>query len=146
MTLPTDAETLLRMWSGFHSTSAIFLIAWAANFGVVIQHRDLGVGLLLQQVLRVDPGLALVVGLPAHGPWEVLGVIPLGGAGGDEQLRHLLGVHVFVDRRIRRRPQRIENEQHLIALDQLARLLDRLRRTVAVIIADEIDLAAIDAA
>ncbi len=36
MTLPTDAATLLRMCSGFHSISATFLIACAANFGVVI--------------------------------------------------------------------------------------------------------------
>ena len=108
MTLPTEAETLLRRCSGFQSISAIFLIACAANFGVVmlkntsapvdlsltiwlsigglgrlvallgddhrgglvaepvlqalqvvlavivvlVEHRDLGVGLLLQQVLR----------------------------------------------------------------------------------------------
>jgi hypothetical protein len=36
ITLPTEAETLLRMCSVFHSISAIFLIACAANFGVVI--------------------------------------------------------------------------------------------------------------
>ena len=35
ITLPTEAETLLRMCSGFQSISAIFLIACAANFGVV---------------------------------------------------------------------------------------------------------------
>src|SRR5215831_6702756 len=31
---PTELETLLRRWTGFHPSSAIFLIAWAANFGV----------------------------------------------------------------------------------------------------------------
>ena len=36
ITLPTEAETLLRKCSGFHSISAIFLIACAANFGVVM--------------------------------------------------------------------------------------------------------------
>jgi hypothetical protein len=61
-------------------------------------------------------------------------------------LRHLLRIHVFLDRRIRRRAERIEDEQHLVALDQLARLLDGFRRAVAVVIADEIDLAAVDAA
>ena len=35
ITLPIEAETLLRKCSGFHSISAIFLIACAANFGVV---------------------------------------------------------------------------------------------------------------
>ena len=93
-----------------------------------------------------NSGFALVIGLPAHGPGEILRVVPLGGAGGDEQLRHLLGVHVFLDRRVRRRAQRIEDEQHLVALHQLARLLDRLGRAVAVVIRDEIDLAAVDAA
>jgi hypothetical protein len=35
ITLPTEAETLLRKCSGVHPISAIFLIACAANFGVV---------------------------------------------------------------------------------------------------------------
>ena len=90
--------------------------------------------------------LALVARLPAHRPREVLRVVPLGGAGGDEQLRHLLRVHVFVDRRIRRRAERIEDEQDFVALHELARLLDRLGRAIAVVIADEVDLAAVDAA
>ena len=113
---------------------------------VLIEHGDLGVRLFLENVLGVDLGLALVVGLPAHGPGKVLGIVPLGGAGGDEQLRHLLGVQVFLDRRVRWRAERIENEQNLVALDQLAGLLDGLRRAVGIVIADEIDLAAVDAA
>ena len=35
ITLPIEAETLLRKCSGFQPISAIFLIACAANFGVV---------------------------------------------------------------------------------------------------------------
>ena len=89
---------------------------------------------------------ALVVRLPAHGPGKVLRVAPFGRAGGDEQLRHLLGIHVFLDRRIGRRAEALENQQHFVALDQLARLLDGFRRAVAVVIGDEIDLAAVDAA
>src|SRR5215470_11946792 len=34
-TAPTEDETLLRRWTGFQPMSAAFLIAWAANFGVV---------------------------------------------------------------------------------------------------------------
>ena len=113
---------------------------------VLVEHRDLGVRLFLQDVLGIDLGLALVARLPSHGPRKILGVVPLGGAGGDEQLRHLLRIHVFVNRGIGRRAERVEDEQHLVAFHQLARLLDRLRRTVAVVIADEVDLAAIDAA
>src|SRR6185312_13253975 len=111
---------------------------------VLVEDGDLGVRLLLQEVLGIDMRLTLVVGLPAHGPGEVLRVVPLGGAGGDEELRYLLGIHVFVDRRIRRRAERVEDQQHLVALDQLAGLLDRLRWRVGVVIGDEIDLSAVD--
>ena len=34
-TAPTEADTLFRRWIGFQPMSAAFLIAWAANFGVV---------------------------------------------------------------------------------------------------------------
>ncbi len=102
--------------------------------------------MIFHDVLRVDARLGLVARLPAHGPWEVLRIGPFRGARRDEQLRHLLGVHVFLDRRISRRAERVHDEQHFVILDQLARLLHRLRRAVAVVIADEGDLAAIDAA
>ena len=36
ITLPTEADTLLRRCSGFQPISATFLIACAANFGVVM--------------------------------------------------------------------------------------------------------------
>ena len=116
--------------------------------GVVVlpEHRDLAVREIVQDVFGVDAPLALVVGLKAHGPGEVLGIAEFGAAGGDEQLRHFLGVHVFHDRRIGRRAERLEDQQDLVALHQLARLLDRLRRAVGVVIGDEIDLAAVDAA
>ena len=113
---------------------------------VLIEHADLGVRHFLENVLRVDLGFALVVGLPAHGPGEVLRIVPLGSAGGDEQLRHLLRVQVLLDRRIRRGAERIEDQQDFVAFDQLAGLLDGLRRAVGVVIADEVDLAAVDAA
>jgi hypothetical protein len=45
-----------------------------------------------------------------------------------------------------RRSERLEYQQNLIAFDELARLLDGLRRAVAVVIADKVDLAAVDAA
>jgi hypothetical protein len=106
----------------------------------------LAFGLFLQKILRIDAAFALVVGLPAHGPGKVLRIVPLGRAGGDEQLRHLLGVQIFLDRRVRRRAERVEDQQDFVAFDQLAGLLDGLRRRVAVVIGDEVDLAAVDAA
>jgi len=39
ITPPTEAETLETMCSGFHSISASFLIACAANFGVVMLRK-----------------------------------------------------------------------------------------------------------
>jgi hypothetical protein len=42
--------------------------------------------------------------------------------------------------------QRIEDQQHLIALHQLARLLHGLGWTVAIVVGNEVDLAAVDAA
>ncbi len=36
ITLPTEADTLLRKCTGFQPISAFFLIACAANFGVVM--------------------------------------------------------------------------------------------------------------
>ena len=62
------------------------------------------------------------------------------------RLRYFLGIHIFLDCRIWRGAQRVEDEQDLVAFNQLARLLDCFRWTVAVVIADEIDLAAVDAA
>jgi len=61
-------------------------------------------------------------------------------------LRHLLCVHVFLDRRVRRRAERVEDQQNFVALDQLARLFDRLRRAVTVVVTDEVDLAPVDTA
>jgi hypothetical protein len=43
-------------------------------------------------------------------------------------------------------PSGVEDEQHLFLFHQLARLLHRLGRVVAVVQADEVDLAAVDAA
>ena len=113
---------------------------------VLIKDRDLSGRIVLEQVFGVDARLALVAGLPAHGPWKVLRIVPLVGAGGDEELRDLLCVHVVLDRGVARRAQAVENQQHTVILDELARLLDGPGRAVAVVVGDEIDLAAVDAA
>ena len=117
-----------------------------AEIVVLVKHRHLGVGFALQQVLGIEGRLGLQVWLPAHGPGKVLGIVEGGGAGGDEELRHLLLVHVGPDRRVERRAQHVEHDGDLLALDQLARVLDRLGRRVAVVEGDEGDLAPVDAA
>jgi hypothetical protein len=76
----------------------------------------------------------------------VLRIAKARGAGDDKQLRDPHHIHVLLDGGIGRGAERAEDQQHGIALDQLARLLHRLRRTVAVIVGDEVDLAAVDAA
>ncbi len=168
------------MWTGCQSSSAAFLIAWAANFGVpmlivgnladdhlavlvaqhvlqtenvilskivvLIQQADPGVRMVLQDVGRVDAGFGAVVRRPADGPREVLRIAPARRTGGDEQLRHLLGVHVFLDRRVARGAERGEDQEHLVALDQLTRLLHGFGRAVGVVVGNEVDLAAVDAA
>src|SRR6185437_14374385 len=63
-----------------------------------------------------------------------------------EELWYLLLIDVFVDRRVRRRAEWIEQERDAILLYQPSRLLDRLGRAVCVVIRDKIQLATIDAA
>ena len=76
----------------------------------------------------------------------MFGIVPFVGAGSDEQLRHLVVVQIALDRGIRRRAEDVERQQDLIFLNHLAHQFDGLRRTVAVVAADEVDLAAVDAA
>ena len=110
-----------------------------AEIVVLVEHRDLGVGLLGQEVGSVEAGLGLQVGLPAHRPRELGRVVEVGGAGGDEELRHLLLVEVGPDRHVERRAQHVEDQRDLVVLDQLARVLDRLGRRVAVVEADHLE-------
>ncbi|MGY4300982.1 hypothetical protein ACVWXN_009077 [Bradyrhizobium sp. i1.4.4] len=117
-----------------------------AEIVVGIEDRDLRVRPLLQNVFCEDLCLDPVAGLEAHGPGKVLRVVPLAGAGGEEELRHLLGIVILLHGGLGRRAQRVEDQEDLVALDQLADLLHGLRRRVAVIIGNPVDLAAVDAA
>jgi hypothetical protein len=70
---------------------------------------------------------------------------PARRACGDEQLRHFHVVHVFLDRRVAGGAERRKDQEHLVAFNQLARLLHCFRRTIGIVIGNEIDLAAVDA-
>src|SRR5204862_109928 len=59
---------------------------------------------------------------------------------------HFLAVQKFLDRCIRRRTDRAVEEQDLVAFDKAARHLHGLRRAVAVVERDQLDLATVDAA
>ena len=117
-----------------------------AEVVVLIEDADLGVRMFFQDVLAVDASLDEVVGVEAHRPGKILRIGELRRAGRGEQLRHLLGVEIFLHRRVRGRAEELEGEQHFVALDQLAHLLDRLGRRVGVVILDQVDLAAVHAA
>jgi hypothetical protein len=80
------------------------------------------------------------------GPGEVLRIAPLGRPRGDEDLRHLPLIEVFLHRRAGGGAQRAEDGEDLLVLDKAARLLDRLGRAVAVVERDQGDLPAVDAA
>jgi len=101
---------------------------------------------MVQNVFGVDAPLGLVGWLPAHRPREGLVVAELGRTGGDEQLGHLLAVHVFLDRVVGRRAQALKDQEYLVAFHELACLLDGLGRAEGVVIGDKVDLAAVDAA
>ena len=93
---------------------------------VLIEDRDFGVGIVLQDVSGVNFALCLVVRLQAHGPWEVFRIAPFVSARVDEQMRNLLLVHVFVNRTVWRCSERGRQEQDLFLLNQFTRLLNRL--------------------
>src|SRR6185312_7179429 len=98
-------------------------------------------GLLLEDVFRVDDRLGAIVRLPAHRPRKVLGIVPLRRARGEEELRYLPVVEVFAERRVVGGAEALEDEGDAVLLDQAADLLQRLGWAVAVVEADEIDLA-----
>ncbi len=76
----------------------------------------------------------------------VLGIVPPVCAAVEEKLRHLVVVQIVLHRDVGRRAERIEQEQHLIFLNQLAHDLDGFWRAVTLVATDEVDLAAVDAA
>jgi hypothetical protein len=113
---------------------------------VLVQDTDLRVRHVLQQVAGIDDTLRVVTRLVSHRPREVRRIVPLRGAGGQEQVRHLLLVHVLVDGGVARRSERVDERRHLVLLDEPSNRLDHLRRTIGVVIADVVDPPAVHAA
>ena len=99
------------------------------------------------QVAAVDRALREVARLVADRPRVLLVVLaPRARAARDEQVRHLQLVQVGADGEVRLRPERVVDREHLLVLDEVARLLDRLRRVVRVVDVVVLDLPAVDAA
>ncbi|MGY3078460.1 hypothetical protein ACVWZZ_004868 [Bradyrhizobium sp. LM6.10] len=61
-------------------------------------------------------------------------------------MRHLLGIEIFLHGCVHGRADDLEGQEHLVAFDELANLLHGFRRRIGVVILDQIDLAAVDAA
>ena len=116
-----------------------------AEVVVLIEDADGLARIILQDVGRIDPRFRAVARLQPDGPGKMLGIAPARGARADEQLRDLFLIEVFLDPDIARGAERREHQEDFIALDELADLLDRLRRRVRIVVGDEIDLAAVDA-
>src|SRR5689334_10673237 len=89
---------------------------------------------------------SLVGRLPCHSPGKMLRIIPGAGAIREEKLWNAVLVQVAMDCGIGRIAEALKDERNLVLLDQAADLLDRLWRAVAIIQADEIVPAAVDAA
>ncbi len=103
--------------------------------------------MVLDDVLGVDLGLRLIVRLQPDRPREVLVLgAPLGGSGGDKDVRHLLLVEVGPGRGIDRGAQLADDRKNLVLIHELVRQRHRLGRIVCVVVDDVLDLPAVDAA
>ena len=119
----------------------------AAEIVVLRNDREFGVRILRQRIACIEPRLVAERRLHADGGLrELRDVGEFRGAGGQEQLRDILALQIFGDRGVMGGADRGEDQRDLVALHQPARLLHRLRRRVAVVERDQVDLAAIDAA
>ena len=119
----------------------------AAVIVVLRNDGEFGVRILRQRIARIEPRLVAERRLHAHGGLRKLrDVGEFRGAGAEEQLRDVLALQIFRDRGVMGGADRGEDQRDLVAFDQPPRLLHRLRRRVAVVERDQIDLAAVDAA
>ena len=96
--------------------------------------------------LREDPRFGRIERQARHGPFVVLRIVPFRRAGVEQQLRHALGIEIFVHGGLRRGAERAEQRQHFLLLHQPPRRLDAFRRAVGVVHGEEFDLAPVDAA
>ena len=118
----------------------------AAEIVVLVEDADLRIRLHAHDVLGENPRFGRIQRQARHGPFVVLRIVPFRRAGVEQQLRHALGIEIFVHGGLRRGAERAEQRQHLLLLDQPPRRLDAFRRAVGVVQGQEGDLAPVDAA
>ncbi len=123
------------------------LLAVGPEVVVLEEQADLRVGHVLGDVLADHLALALVVGLPAEGPRQLLRVLaPLQRPGGDEQVGNALVVEEVHDRAVGRGAQPADHGEDLVLEDQLVGDRARLRGVVAVVADEVLDLAPVHSA
>ena len=114
---------------------------------VLVEDADLRVRVALGDETPVDGSFALEARQQPHRPRRLrVLVADRGRAAADEQLRHLLLVEVARDCDRLLRADRVEDREDVVALDELLRLRDRLRRVVLVVLELVDDLPPVDAA
>ena len=137
-------EQLVRIRAQrFLDAAQIFL----AGVVILVEHGKACVWIPGPSVFDVDRGLAGVVRRPGQRdrPGHVDRIVPFRGGADQEQLRHLVGIEIFGDRRARRRSHRGEDEGDAVVLDQPACCFHGLGRREGVVQRDQIELAAVDA-
>src|SRR3954447_21424126 len=67
---------------------------------------------MIQDIPRVNASFGLVRRQPTHGPWKAFVIAELSSSARDEQLRHPLLVHVFLDCVVGLGSRTSEDQQH----------------------------------
>src|SRR5262245_64666163 len=111
-----------------------------------MEDTDFWIWILLENVSRVKTrGQSIAREHAADRVGRLLVIAPAVSAAVDEQLRNFSLVEIFRDRELSGRPNRTKGKGDLLHFDQLACLVPGSPRQVAVVHADQVDLAAIDA-
>src|SRR5262249_47325501 len=119
----------------------------AAEVAVLVEDADFCVLVLPQDVPRVKPRSQPVARAhAAHRVGRLLVIAPPVSAALDEKLRNLSLVEISRNGELRGRSKRAERKGDVVDFDQLARLHPGPPQQIAVVGADQVDLAAVDAA
>lgn len=118
----------------------------AAEIVVLVEDADLRIRLHAHDMLGEDARFGRIERQARHGPFVVLRIVPFRRAGVEQQLRHALGIEIFVHGSLRRGAERAEQGQHFLLLHQPPRGFNAFRRAVGVVHGQELYLAPVDAA
>ena len=100
---------------------------------ILKKHGNFGIGLVSQNMLRIQLAFGVVIGVETNGPGMVFRIVPFRCACGQEHVRHFLGIHVPVNSGIGRCAQCAQGQQDFILLYQTANHLHRFGRAVAIV-------------